>query len=49
MSSTLGEIAISAMCMFFNRDQQDAAITKFIQNELLAERNEVALIQQQGS
>ena len=49
MSSTVGEIALSAMLESFDRDQQHAAIAKFIQNELVVEREKVALLRQQGS
>ena len=49
MSSTVGETAISAMLESLDRDQQHAAIARFIQNELVAEREKVALLHQQGS
>ena len=49
MSSTVGEIAISAMLTSLDRDQQHAAIARFIQNELVAEREKVALLHQRGS
>ena len=49
MSSTIGETAISAMLESLDRDQQHAAISRFIQNELVAEREKVALLHQQGS
>ena len=46
MSSTVGETVISAMLKFLNRDQQHAAIFKFIQNELVAEREEIFFLHQ---
>ena len=46
MSSTVGE---TAMLKFFDRDQQHAAIASFIQNELVSEREKVALLHQEGS
>ena len=48
MSSTVGETAISAMLESLDRDQQHAAIARFIQNELVSEREKVALLHQQG-
>ena len=48
MSSTVGETAISAMLESLDRDQQHAAISRFTQNELVAEREKVALLHQQG-
>ena len=38
MSSTVGETAISSMLESLDRDQQHAAIDRFIQNELVSER-----------
>ena len=49
MSSTVGGTAISAMLESLDRDQQHAAIARFIQNELVSEREKVALLHQQGS
>ena len=49
MSSTVGETTITAMLESLDRDQQHAAISRFIQNELVAEREKVALLHQQGS
>ena len=49
MSSTVGDFAISAMLGSLDRDQQHAAIARFIQNELVAEKEKVALLHQQGS
>ena len=49
MSSTVGETAISAMLESLDRYQQHAAIARFIQNELVSEREKVALLHQQGS
>ena len=49
MSSTVGESAISAMLESLDRDQQHAAITRFIQNDLVSEREKVVLLHQQGS
>ena len=49
MSSTVGETAISAMLESLDRGQQHASISRFIQNELVAEREKVALLLQQGS
>uniref|UniRef100_A0AAV1VEK0 Uncharacterized protein n=1 Tax=Peronospora matthiolae TaxID=2874970 RepID=A0AAV1VEK0_9STRA len=45
----MGETAISGMSESVNRDQQHAAINKFLQGELAIERQKVALLQQQGS
>ena len=47
MRSTVGEIAIGAMLEYLDRDQQRAAIAKFIQNKLGVERENVALLHQQ--
>ena len=49
MSFTVGETAISAMLESLDKDQQHAAISRFIQNDLVAEREKVALLHQQGS
>ena len=49
MSSTLGETAISSMLKSLDGDQQHASISRLIQNELVAEREKVALLHQQGS
>ncbi|CAI5743549.1 unnamed protein product [Hyaloperonospora brassicae] len=49
MSSTVGELVASAMLESLDRDQQHAAIAKFIQNELAIEREKVALLHQQVS
>ena len=37
ISSIVGKIAIGALLKFLDRDQQHAAIARFIQNELVAE------------
>ena len=47
--STLGGTVSSAMLESLDKDQQHAAIANFIQNELLTEREKVALLYQQGS
>ena len=49
MSSTVGELVVSTMLESLDRDQQHAAIAKFIHNELALEREKVALLHQQGS
>uniref|UniRef100_A0AAV1UXZ5 CCHC-type domain-containing protein n=1 Tax=Peronospora matthiolae TaxID=2874970 RepID=A0AAV1UXZ5_9STRA len=49
MGSTMGIHAVSVMREALNRDAQHATIAKFIQNELDAEREKVALLHQQGS
>uniref|UniRef100_A0AAV1TM60 Uncharacterized protein n=1 Tax=Peronospora matthiolae TaxID=2874970 RepID=A0AAV1TM60_9STRA len=49
MGSTMGIHAVSVMLGALNRDAQHATIAKFIQNELDAEREKVALLHQQGS
>ena len=49
MSSIVGETAISAMLESLHRDQQHSAISRFIQDEPVAERDKVALLHQQGS
>uniref|UniRef100_A0AAV1TJH5 Retrotransposon gag domain-containing protein n=1 Tax=Peronospora matthiolae TaxID=2874970 RepID=A0AAV1TJH5_9STRA len=45
----MGVHAVSVMLEALNRDAQRATIAKFIQNELDAEREKVALLHQQGS
>uniref|UniRef100_A0AAV1U1I4 CCHC-type domain-containing protein n=1 Tax=Peronospora matthiolae TaxID=2874970 RepID=A0AAV1U1I4_9STRA len=45
----MGIHAVSVMLEALNRDAQHATIAKFIQNELDAEREKVALLHQQGS
>uniref|UniRef100_A0AAV1UVI6 Retrotransposon gag domain-containing protein n=1 Tax=Peronospora matthiolae TaxID=2874970 RepID=A0AAV1UVI6_9STRA len=49
MGSTMGIHAVSVMLEALNRDAQHATIAKFVQNELDAEREKVALLHQQGS
>uniref|UniRef100_A0AAV1T3Q9 Uncharacterized protein n=1 Tax=Peronospora matthiolae TaxID=2874970 RepID=A0AAV1T3Q9_9STRA len=49
MSVLMGEPAISGTFEPLSRDQQHAAINKFLQGELAVERQKTALIQQQGS
>uniref|UniRef100_A0AAV1UC91 Retrotransposon gag domain-containing protein n=1 Tax=Peronospora matthiolae TaxID=2874970 RepID=A0AAV1UC91_9STRA len=49
MGSTMGIHAVSVMLEALNRDAQHVTIAKFIQNELDAEREKVALLHQQGS
>uniref|UniRef100_A0AAV1TKW3 Retrotransposon gag domain-containing protein n=1 Tax=Peronospora matthiolae TaxID=2874970 RepID=A0AAV1TKW3_9STRA len=49
MSVLMGESAISGMLKSLSRDQQHAAINKFLQGELAVERQKIALLQQQGS
>uniref|UniRef100_A0AAV1TMH6 Uncharacterized protein n=1 Tax=Peronospora matthiolae TaxID=2874970 RepID=A0AAV1TMH6_9STRA len=49
MSVIMGEPAISGMLESLSRDQQNAAINKFLQGELAVERQKIALLQQQGS
>uniref|UniRef100_A0AAV1TX32 Uncharacterized protein n=1 Tax=Peronospora matthiolae TaxID=2874970 RepID=A0AAV1TX32_9STRA len=49
MGPTMGVYAVSVMLEALNRDAQHATIAKFIQNELDAEHEKVALIHQQGS
>uniref|UniRef100_A0AAV1UCG8 Uncharacterized protein n=1 Tax=Peronospora matthiolae TaxID=2874970 RepID=A0AAV1UCG8_9STRA len=49
MSVLMGEPAISGMLESLSRDQQHAAIKKFLQAELAVERQKIALLQQQGS
>uniref|UniRef100_A0AAV1UTQ6 Uncharacterized protein n=1 Tax=Peronospora matthiolae TaxID=2874970 RepID=A0AAV1UTQ6_9STRA len=50
MSVLMGEPAISGMLESLSRDQQHAAISKFLQEELAVETDKkIALLQQQGS
>uniref|UniRef100_A0AAV1VBG4 Retrotransposon gag domain-containing protein n=1 Tax=Peronospora matthiolae TaxID=2874970 RepID=A0AAV1VBG4_9STRA len=49
MSVLMGEPAISGMLESLSRDQQHAAISKFLQGELAVERQKIVLLQQQGS
>uniref|UniRef100_A0AAV1UA16 Uncharacterized protein n=1 Tax=Peronospora matthiolae TaxID=2874970 RepID=A0AAV1UA16_9STRA len=49
MSVLLGEPAISGMLESRSRDQQHAAINKFLQGELAIEGQKIALLHQQGS
>uniref|UniRef100_A0AAV1V357 Retrotransposon gag domain-containing protein n=1 Tax=Peronospora matthiolae TaxID=2874970 RepID=A0AAV1V357_9STRA len=49
MSVIMGGPAISGMLESLSRDQQHAAINKFLQGELAVERQKIALLQQQGS
>uniref|UniRef100_A0AAV1V091 Uncharacterized protein n=1 Tax=Peronospora matthiolae TaxID=2874970 RepID=A0AAV1V091_9STRA len=49
MGSTMGIHAVSVMLEALNRDAQHTTIAKFIQNDLDAEREKVALLHQQGS
>uniref|UniRef100_A0AAV1UKF9 Retrotransposon gag domain-containing protein n=1 Tax=Peronospora matthiolae TaxID=2874970 RepID=A0AAV1UKF9_9STRA len=49
MGSTMGIHAVSVMLEALNRDAQHATIAKFIQNEVDAEREKVALLHQQVS
>ena len=46
---TIGQEAVCAMLSALGPDGQHATIAKFIQNELDAERDKVALLHQQGS
>ena len=48
LSSTIGQEAVGAMLSALGPDWQHATIAKFIQNELDAERGNVALLHQQG-
>uniref|UniRef100_A0AAV1UK50 Retrotransposon gag domain-containing protein n=1 Tax=Peronospora matthiolae TaxID=2874970 RepID=A0AAV1UK50_9STRA len=48
MSVLMGEPAVSGMLESLSRDQQHAAINKFLQGELAVERQKIALLQQQG-
>uniref|UniRef100_A0AAV1UUP3 Retrotransposon gag domain-containing protein n=1 Tax=Peronospora matthiolae TaxID=2874970 RepID=A0AAV1UUP3_9STRA len=49
MSVLMGELAISDVLKSLSRDQQHAAINKFLKGELAVERLMRALLQQQGS
>ena len=49
MSSTVGNIGVTAMLESLDRDQQHGSIARFIQHELAIEREKVALLHQQGS
>ena len=49
MSSTVGDIGVTAPLESLDRDQQNAAIARSIQHELGAEREKLALLYQQGS
>uniref|UniRef100_A0AAV1TBC3 Uncharacterized protein n=1 Tax=Peronospora matthiolae TaxID=2874970 RepID=A0AAV1TBC3_9STRA len=49
MSLLMGEPAITGMLESLSRDQQHAAINKFLKGELAFERQKIALLQQQGS
>uniref|UniRef100_A0AAV1TQL5 Uncharacterized protein n=1 Tax=Peronospora matthiolae TaxID=2874970 RepID=A0AAV1TQL5_9STRA len=49
MSVLMGETAISGMLKSLSKDQQQAAIDKFLQEELAVEKQKIALLQQQGS
>uniref|UniRef100_A0AAV1UJ78 Uncharacterized protein n=1 Tax=Peronospora matthiolae TaxID=2874970 RepID=A0AAV1UJ78_9STRA len=49
MSVLMSEYAISGMLDSRSRDQQHAAINKFLQGELAVEREKIAFPQQQGS
>uniref|UniRef100_A0AAV1T7H7 Uncharacterized protein n=1 Tax=Peronospora matthiolae TaxID=2874970 RepID=A0AAV1T7H7_9STRA len=49
MSVLMGEPAISGMLESLSRDQQDAAINKFLQGKIAFERRKISLLQQQGS
>uniref|UniRef100_A0AAV1TZM2 Uncharacterized protein n=1 Tax=Peronospora matthiolae TaxID=2874970 RepID=A0AAV1TZM2_9STRA len=48
-SVLMGEPAISGMMESLTRDQQHAAINKFLQGELAVEQQKIALLQQQES
>ena len=48
MSMIMGEPAISGMLESLSRDQQHAAINKFLHGELAVERHKNALLQQRG-
>ena len=48
MRFTVGETAISAILESLYRDQQHAAIARFIHHEIVAERERVAFIHLQG-
>ena len=47
--STVGENAVWAMLSALNRDQQHAAIVKFMQHELDTAEEKATLLHQQGS
>uniref|UniRef100_A0AAV1UAE6 Retrotransposon gag domain-containing protein n=1 Tax=Peronospora matthiolae TaxID=2874970 RepID=A0AAV1UAE6_9STRA len=49
MSVLMSEPAISGMLESLSRDQQHAAINKFLKGELAVERQKIDLLQQQGS
>uniref|UniRef100_A0AAV1UGM5 Uncharacterized protein n=1 Tax=Peronospora matthiolae TaxID=2874970 RepID=A0AAV1UGM5_9STRA len=48
-SVLMGEPAISDVLKSLSRDQEHAAINKFLQGKLAVERQKIALLQQQGS
>ena len=48
MSSTVGDIGVTAMLESLDRDQRHTAIARFFQHEIGAEREKVALLHQQG-
>ena len=49
MSSTVGDINVTAMLDSLDRHQHHASIARFIQHELGAEREKLALLHQKGS
>ena len=49
MSSTVGETVISALLGSLDQDHEHTAISRFIQDKLVSEREKVALLYQQGS
>uniref|UniRef100_A0AAV1VI81 Uncharacterized protein n=1 Tax=Peronospora matthiolae TaxID=2874970 RepID=A0AAV1VI81_9STRA len=49
MGVLMDEPAISGMLESLSRDQQHAAINKFLQGELAVERQKIAFLQKQGS
>uniref|UniRef100_A0AAV1UJ81 Uncharacterized protein n=1 Tax=Peronospora matthiolae TaxID=2874970 RepID=A0AAV1UJ81_9STRA len=49
MSVLMGEPGISGILESPNRDQQHAAINKFLQGELAVKRQKIALLQQRSS
>uniref|UniRef100_A0AAV1U731 Uncharacterized protein n=1 Tax=Peronospora matthiolae TaxID=2874970 RepID=A0AAV1U731_9STRA len=49
MSVLMSEPAISGMLESLSRDQQHAAVNKFLHGELAVERQKIALLQQQDS
>ena len=49
LGSTVGEHAVCAMLSAMDRDEQHAAVAKFIQHELNESRKTVTLLYQQGS